>query len=121
MHGIPTAHLDSRGEVDLDAAVSSIMVAGFACAGRWGTSTRIVLVHGEVYAQPAEKLASWRDVSRANDSLEDSMDREPVAGSAQIARLTQADTPAGAVAGRPIAGGWCSAFGVALHHRSLQA
>ena len=101
-------------DADLDAAVSAITTAGFACAGQWCTSTSRVLAHEAIYRQLAEKLAVRCEALRVGDPLDESTDMGPVAGPAQFARITQAIAQARSQSARLLAGGGAPAHGAGL-------
>ena len=92
-------------DADLDAAVAAIAAAGLACAGQWCTSTSRVLAHQAVYKEFAGKLVALCESRRVGDPLDESTDMGPVAGSAQLKRITAAIQKARSDGARLLTGG----------------
>ena len=77
-------------DADLDAAVDAAVVAGFACAGQWCTSTsRLLLQHG-IHDAFLEALVERCRALRVGDPLDEKTDMGPVAGPQQFAAVTAA-------------------------------
>lgn len=77
-------------DADLEAAVSAAIVAGFACAGQWCTSTSRVLVHRDVHREVADRLAARCEKMRVGDPEDEKTDMGPVAGTEQFTGISQA-------------------------------
>jgi acyl-CoA reductase-like NAD-dependent aldehyde dehydrogenase len=92
-------------DADLDAAVAAIAAAGLACAGQWCTSTSRVFAQQAVYRKFAEKLSALCDTRKVGDPLDESTDMGPVAGAAQLARITSAIRKARSDGARLLTGG----------------
>ncbi len=98
-------------DADIDAAVSAIVAAGFACAGQWCTSTSRILVHEAVHAGLAQALAARCDALSLGDPLAETTDMGPVAGPAQYERVTRAIARAKEQGAKLLAGGGAPSTG----------
>jgi acyl-CoA reductase-like NAD-dependent aldehyde dehydrogenase len=77
-------------DADLKAAVDAAIVAGFACAGQWCTSTSRVLVHRDVHREVSDRLAARCDEMRVGDPEDEKTDMGPVAGTEQFTGISKA-------------------------------
>lgn len=77
-------------DADLDAAVEAAVMAGFACAGQWCTSTSRLLLQRGIHDVFLEALVERCRAMRVGDPLDEQTDMGPVAGPHQFAAVTAA-------------------------------
>jgi len=92
-------------DADLDAAVEAAVVAGFACAGQWCTSTSRLLLQGGIHDAFLDALIERCRAMRVGDPLDERTDMGPVAGPHQFAVVTAAVERARRDGARHLTGG----------------
>ncbi len=92
-------------DADLEDAVEAAMVAGFACAGQWCTSTSRLLLQRGIHDTFLEALAERCRALRVGDPLDERTDMGPVAGPHQFAAVTAAVERARHDGARQVTGG----------------
>ncbi|HEY6508499.1 MAG TPA: aldehyde dehydrogenase family protein [Vicinamibacterales bacterium] len=92
-------------DADLDAAVEAAVVAGFACAGQWCTSTSRLLLQRGIHDAFLEALVERCRAMRVGDPLDEQTDMGPVAGPHQFAAVTAAIEHARHEGARHLTGG----------------
>jgi acyl-CoA reductase-like NAD-dependent aldehyde dehydrogenase len=75
-------------DADLDAAVDAAVVAGFACAGQWCTSTSRLLVQRGCHDRFLDAIVARCEAMRVGDPADESTDMGPVAGQTQFESVT---------------------------------
>jgi len=92
-------------DADLGAAVEAAVIAGFACAGQWCTSTSRILLHKRIHARFLDMLALRCERMVVGDPLEEATAMGPVAGPDQYRHICGAIDRARAQGARMVTGG----------------
>jgi aldehyde dehydrogenase (NAD+) len=75
-------------DANLTDAVEAAVVAGFACAGQWCTSTSRLLLQQGIHDTVLDALVARCESMRVGDPLDERTDMGPVAGSEQFTAVT---------------------------------
>lgn len=76
-------------DADLEAAVESVILGAYGCAGQWCTSTSRVILEQPVYDAALEMIADRAKHIRVGNGLDESVDMGPVAGPRQFESILE--------------------------------
>ena len=92
-------------DANLNDAVDAAVVAGFACAGQWCTSTSRLLLQQGIHDTFLDALVARCESMRVGDPLDERTDMGPVAGPEQFAAVTASVRRATDEGARQLTGG----------------